>query len=323
MRNILCLWPVTDAHKKQLETAAPDFTFEYIEANLLTKEQVSKAEIILGNIPAKYIPEARNLKWLQLNSAGTDEYVASGILPDSVLLTNATGAYGQAVSEHMFATLLMLQKKLHLYRDSQGTQSWIDYGQVSSLVGKKVLICGLGDIGTAFAKLCKALGAYTLGIRRREGPGAPWVDEVFSSNALDNLLPEVDVVASVLPNTPDTVGIFNEKRFSAMKSTAFFINAGRGNAVDQEALYNALVTYQGTDKGIGGASIDVTSPEPLPQDHPLWKVKNLIITPHVSGFYHLPETFERIVQIATENLKKYENKQLLSNIVDFETGYKK
>ena len=212
----------------------------------------------------------------------------------------------------------MLQKKLYLYRDEQKRAVWSDHGTVSSLSDSTVVVVGLGDIGQHYARLVKAMGAYVIGVKRRATDPPPCVDELAMTQNLDSVLPRADVVMSVLPNTAATRYIYQPESFDLMKDSALFINCGRGNALAGDVLYDAL-----SARKIAAAAIDVTEPEPLPADSPLWGLDNLVITPHVSGGFHLPEVFERIVDIAAENLKAYCAGKPLRNEIDFATGYKK
>lgn len=239
-------------------------------------------------------------------------------MPEGALLTNATGAYGLAISEHMIGMLLELIKKLNLYRDNQKKSLWKDEGQIKSIYGSTILIVGLGDIGGEFAKKVKALGAYTIGIRRKNSVKPDYLDELYLADELDKVLPRADVVALSLPATKDTSKLFSRERFALMKEGAVLLNVGRGSAVDSDALYDAI-----TAGHLYGAAIDVTDPEPLPADHKLWKLDNMVITPHISGDFHLQETHDRIVRIACENLRAYLKGGKLKNQVDFNTGYRK
>ena len=318
MKKVLCVLPVEQRHKEKLENAAKDCEFTYVPMKEVTEEQVREANIIVGNVPAGMIKASESLELLQLNSAGADPYIVKGVLAEKTVLTNSTGAYSKAVAEHGFASALMLQKKLHLYRDVQKTGVWSDFGTVTSMADATVLVVGLGDIGCHFAAMCKALGAYVIGVKRRPSAKPDCADELYTMEKLDSLLPRADVIFSILPGTKEVYHLYNAERFSLMKKSAIFINDGRGGAVDPDALYDALSTGR-----IYAAAIDVTEPEPLPQDHRLWQLDNLLVTPHVSGFYHLPETFERVVNIAADNLERFTNGKELKNIVDFSTGYKK
>lgn len=316
--NVLVILPVEQMHKSMLEQAAPQCRFTYASPKTVTPEQVAGSDIIIGNVPAAWIAASPRLKLLQLNSAGTDAYIVPGVLGEGTVLANATGAYGKSVAEHLFAMALTLQKKLHLYRDNQAQCLWKDEGAVTSIADATVLVVGLGDIGTHFARLCKALGAHTIGVRRRSCDAVEGVDEVYLSNALDTLLPRADVIASFLPGTGSTRGTFNADRFRRMKDSAVFVNGGRGNTVDTDALLQALQSGQ-----LYAAGLDVTDPEPLPADHPLWKQPNAFITPHSSGGYHLQGTLDRIVGIAARNLAHFTKGEPYENEVDFSTGYRK
>ncbi|MCD8090644.1 MAG: D-2-hydroxyacid dehydrogenase [Clostridiales bacterium] len=318
MKNVLVVIPVREGHKEKLEKAGKDCVFVYSSAESITNEELERANVIIGNVPAGRLGACRELEWLQLNSAGADGYVKPGVLKAGVILTNATGAYHKAVAEHMFALMLMLQKKLHLYRDNQNKSLWADEGEVVSVSDCRVLVVGLGDIGQHFARLTKAFGGYVIGVKRRKSPCPDCADELYTSEKLNEVLPSADVVVSFLPGMEANRHIYTEESFRLMKKTAVFLNGGRGNAVDTAVLYNALKNGE-----IAAAGLDVTEPEPLPADNPLWRLPNVMITPHISGWYHLPETFERIVDIAAENLAAYTTGGELKNIVDFETGYRK
>lgn len=318
MKNILVVIPVKDSHKAKLEAAGAGCEFTYSSPSTVTEEEIAGADIVIGNVPAKLINASTRLSLYQLNSAGADPYIVPGVLAENTILTNATGAYSKSVAEHCFGCLLMLQKKLHLYRDQQFSGSWDDLGSITSLSDMRVLVIGLGDIGEHFAMLCKNMGSTVIGIKRRPGGEPKYVDEIRLTDAVMEELPKADVVFSILPGTEATHHFFTKEHFRAMKETAIFINAGRGTAVESEVLEWAL-----KDGQIGSAAIDVTDPEPLPPDSPLWKIPNLLITPHIAGKYHLAETFEIIVDIACENIKAHLNGGTLRNVVDFNTGYKK
>ena len=180
------------------------------------------------------------------------------------------------------------------------------------------MVVGLGDIGGAFARKMYALGSEVQGIRKSPGEKPEELEAVGTFAQLDEWLPEADFVALSLPGTPATYHLFGAERLARMKPGAVLINAGRGQTVDSLALNDALRNGR-----LGGACLDVTDPEPLPADHPLWDAPNLLLTPHVSGFYHLPETLERIVRIAVSNLKAFMAGQPLKNQVDFACGYRR
>ena len=313
--RVLVIVEVNEKHRAWLEAAAPEAEFIYKPD--ASREDVEQADVILGNPSPRDIKPTDKLQWMQTQSAGVDGYL-DGCLPENAVLTNATGAYGLAISEYMLAVWLELLKKLHTYRDVQRESLWKDLGTVQSVWNSTVLVLGLGDIGGEFAKRAKALGAKVVGVRRTGTDKPDFVDELIHTADLDAYLPQVDCVAITLPGTKETKGMFDAARIAKMKDGAFLLNVGRGYIVDSDALYAALESGK-----LSGAAVDVTDPEPLPAEHPLWRQENAVITPHVSGGFHLEETHNRIIRIMAENLKAFCAGQPLRNVVDFNTGYRK
>lgn len=315
---ILVTPPVNERQKETLRQAAPGQEFGFHTKDEVTTEHLKRADIILGNLrdPAQ-LSHCENLKWIQLNNAGTEGYCAPKIVPEGALLANATGAYGLAISEHMIGCLFELRKKLHLYYQNQLSHSWRQEGHVSVIEGSTVLVIGLGDIGAAFGKKMKAFGCRVIGVKRRLGEKPEWLDGLYGMKELDSLLTAADVIAMSLPGNPSTYHVLNRERISLLKGNAIVLNVGRGTAIDTDALSDAL--YAGK---IAGAALDVTDPEPLPEDHPLWDAPNAVITPHISGGFSLPETLEQIVGLFAQNLKRYGNGEQIENLVDLKTGYK-
>ena len=319
--NILMTEPPWE-HREEIVNSAPsDCAFRFYDRDnepALTLADYQWADIVLGQINPAFIADCPRLKWIQTGSAGVEQYLKPGVLPENVQLTNATGAYGLAIGEYMLAVLLMIQKKLHLYRDVQYKAQWKSLGNVTSLYGAKVLVMGTGDIGSEFASRCRAMGAYVIGMRRRKAEKPDFVDEIRLTEDLDELLPQADVVAITLPGTVKTAGMMNRQRINSMKKGSILLNVGRGNIVDTEALCDALESGH-----LMGAGLDVAEPEPLPPEHRLWQIPSAVVTPHVSGQFHLKETHNRIMGIFMRNLKSFCSGKELENIVDRESGYKK
>jgi phosphoglycerate dehydrogenase-like enzyme len=314
--KIAVLLPVREKHRKLLEGKAPGVEFLYESLKTLSVGNIKDADIIIGNPPIEAVKELKNLKWLQLQSAGVGGFADPSILSGDVLLTNASGAYGHAISEYMLGVLLELYKKLHIYRDQQNESQWSYAGKVRTILNSTALIVGLGDIGGEFAVRLKALGAYTIGIKRRASSKPGYLDELFTMDMLESLLPRADIIALSLPETAQTRNIINKERIQLMKQDAVLINVGRGSAVDTEALCDALESGR-----LWGAALDVTDPEPLPEDHRLWKMKNAVITPHVSGGFSLELTFDKIIDICAANLEAFISGRELVNLVDRSAGY--
>lgn len=318
-KTFLVLLPLDDAQKQKLEAIAPEARWIYAAADDIPAPSVlEQVSAIVGNPRRRLLAHTNNLEWLQLFSAGANLYVEPGLLPKQTVLTNATGSYGLAISEYMIACVLNLFLHLPDYRMQQEEKLWRNIGPTRSIYGSTALCVGLGDIGGEFAKRFRALGGHTVGVRRSDRNKPDFVDELYLMDELDDVLPRADVVTLSLPETPQTVNLFDRERLARMKPGAILINVGRGTAVDTDALCDALNSGH-----LGGAAVDVTNPEPLPPEHPLWCAKNMLITPHISGGFNLPETFERIFALCAENLKRYCDGKPLKNVVDFQTGYKK
>ena len=322
MKHILVTLAIEEqdraALRQTVQDAGADCEIVFADADAVSAEQVAQANFIFGNVSPGLIGASDNLDVLQLFSAGADPYMKKGVLAPKTVLCNATGAYGQAVSEHAFAMTMMLIKKLHLYRSSQLARRWQDHGPVRSLAESTVLVMGLGDIGLSYARLVKAMGARVIGVKRRGGPCPEGVDELVLTEEVDRVLPEADVIFSILPGTPETAYFYTAERFESMKPSAIFINCGRGNAVSNEVLLQALRTGQ-----IAAAAIDVCETEPLSADNPLWLEEKLVITPHVAGNFHHSSIYRGIIEIAQENLRRYLEGRPLRNVVDPATGYKR
>ena len=313
-KNILVVLPVTEAHKallaESLQGHGDAWELVYTGGEAPTEAQLRAASIIIGGFDTALAPCAENAEWFQLSYAGADAFAAPGVIPRSALLTSAVGAYGLTVSEHMLAQTFALLRRFGQYGRNQVRHEWRTMGAVSSVEGSVVAVLGLGDIGGSYARKVKALGAYVIGLRKNLREKPDFADEQYTVDALDEVLPRADIVAMVLPGGPDTQHIMDAARISRIKRGSYLLNAGRGSAVDLDALRSAL------DSGLlAGAALDVTEPEPLPADHPLWDYDNVIITPHAAGQLFLPETLNRIIRIAADNLRRYLAGEPLRNVV--------
>lgn len=322
--NVLVTFPIKEENRKAIEAAAPDAVYTYIggyfvgdEKTELTAEHMADADVILGCVPPAMLQHCRRLKFLQLDSAGVKPYI-QGALPEGAALACATGAYGLSISEYMLTGMFMLQKKMLNYLENQEERCWRNEGMVKSVYESTVLCVGVGDIGSEFLKRCKALGAYTIGVKRTEGERPEWLDELHTIDKVDQLLPRADVLALAIPETPKTYHMFDEERLSRLSQDAIVLNVGRGNTVDNLALARML-----EEGRIAGAFLDVFEPEPLPEDHPLWDAPNTIVTPHITGVFNLKQTMDKIAGISAENLQRFISGQQLVNEVDFAEGYAK
>ena len=308
MEYILNLLPLNEEEKQEFEAIAPGAVHVYAGRNSVTQEQLEQATIIFGWPKQKDLENTRRLKWFQTMWAGTDEY--EGSLSPGAVFTSSAGSNSRSVAEHMLACLLAVCRKLPTYRDAQKLRRWEDEGAMKTIFGGTVLVVGAGHIGADFAEMCRALGARTVGLKRRVGAPVPGFDQLATMEELDCWLPEADVAALCLPHTPATVGLMDERRLRLMKKDAVLINAGRGSAIDQAALVKVM-----EEGHLWGAALDVTVPEPLPADSPLWGIPNLLLTPHVAGGMRLEITRKACIRMAQDNLRRYLAGETLVNRV--------
>lgn len=319
MEKVIVVLKTEKEDRERFIKAAPCARVEFMEPQSVTGGDIADADAVIGNVDAALIgANARKLRWMQLQNAGTEGFCQKGVLPDGCVLTNATGAYGMAISEHMVAMLFALQKRLDVYMAQQSARVWKRGENMFVASGSTVLIIGTGDLGTSFAQRMKAFGARVIGVRRSVQPKPDGFDEMYLAPSLHELLPRADVVALCLPGYDKTRHTIGRAELALMKKTAVLLNVGRGITVDTEALADALEAGL-----IYGAGLDVTDPEPLPPEHRLWQTPHVIITPHVSGLYALPESLARIKAIALDNLVRFERGETLRNVIDRETGYVK
>lgn len=282
--------------------------------------EVADADALIGTATRELLAAGTKLRWVQVGSAGVERYLAIPQLGSGqVMLTNGQKLASPEIAEHVMALTRALARGLGYAISAQNRADWIrsdigDKAPLQRLRGKTMLVVGLGGIGTEVARLASGAEMRVTGIRssRREGP--PFVDRVGLTGDLPSFAAEADVVVNCLPMTPDTADIFNEALFKTMKPTAFFVNVGRGGTVDTDALVAALVNGD-----IAGAGLDVTDPEPLPPDHPLWKAPNLIITPHYAAWSDIGR--ERRWLLYRENLRRFVAGEPLLSVVDPQRGY--
>jgi len=240
--------------------------------------------------------------------AGPDAFLKEGLLPKDTVIAGCQGAYGQSVSEHMFAMMWALMKLLPQYRDNQQEGKWEDLGKCQTLVGANVMIFGTGDLGTCFAKLVKPFGVTTYGVRRNKNVPAENIDVMLDFEEAEQYLPQMDIVINMAPSGPLTNGYMTKERLLSMKKTAIFLNGGRGSFVNSKVLAEVL-----NEGHLFSAGIDVTDQEPLDPSNPLWKCRNCMLTPHKAGFDKIPVTFRKVASICYDNLERYLNGKELKN----------
>ena len=320
MSRIICVVNefITDAHRRQIDDAAEKhgFSVRYYQTKADASGHLADCEVLFGHWRS-LLKEAPMLKWYCCSYAGVDPYQPPFRFPEGVLLTNSSGAYGVTISEHIMMVTLMLQRRMLDYAQIVRDRGWTNDLPVRSIQGSHLTLLGTGDIGTTFAQRAKALcPASVTGVNRSGRVPDPVYDRVVPMAELDRVLPETDILVMSLPSTPETVGILSRERLALLPESAILVNVGRGSAIDQDALMDALNAGR-----LAGAALDVMTPEPLPADHPLWTTKNLLITPHVAGNMTLGYTCNKTVSMFCDDLENYAEGRPLKHLVDLKRGY--
>ena len=256
------------------------------------------------------------LRWIQSNSAGVEGFLSIPDLRDSdIVLTNAKIIQGPEIADHAFALLLNFTRNIKAF-NAQMPEGWNTNRALPmiELRGKTALVIGLGGIGTQIAQRAAAFGMTVIAVDPKDIPIHRDVAYVGKPDELDDLLPRADVVFSSVPHTPATEGLIGARQFELMKQDVYFINISRGKIVDTDALVAAL-----TSGKVRAAGLDVTDPEPLPSDHPLWTMSNVTITPHLATISDRLE--ERRMQLLRDNITRFATGRPLRNVIDKQAGY--
>jgi glyoxylate/hydroxypyruvate reductase A len=261
-------------------------------------------------LPPMLYGKAPKLRWLQAIGAGVD-WALVPELPSRVVVTRAPGIFGPWMSEYVLGWCSWVTQRMETYRAAQRQRRWLDDVLPGRLRGKTLTLVGVGDIGREIARVARAVGMHVIGVSR-SGERVPAVERVYRPGYLARALAAADFVVVVVPLTKKTRGLIGERALAAMRPGAWLLNIGRGAVVDEAALVQALQTHR-----IAGAVLDVFPTEPLPADHPLWGLDNVVITPHVAG----PSTAEEIAPVFNDNLARWLRGRPLQHVVDRARGY--
>ncbi|MDF9823936.1 phosphoglycerate dehydrogenase-like enzyme [Breznakia sp. PF5-3] len=312
--KIISLFRFSDTLQTQMETLGE---YHYYKTLSIDNEHLVDCDIIFGNPDPKLLPYMKKVKWIQLFSAGNDQYKETDI-PKDCVVTNASGTFGLTIREHLLLYTLALMRNAKRYMKNQNDHLWDPIHQTKLIANSVFLIVGVGDIGQHYAKVIQSLGGYTIGVRRQSNHLLEGFDEMYQSDALNDLLERADVVCLALPKSKDTDLMMGKKQFKKMKQGSLLLNVGRSNVLDIEALINTLNAGH-----LHGAHLDVFDEEPLSKQDTLWDVDNLIITPHVSGTFANPATRALYEKLVAKNIAHYTHNEPLENVVDFHIGYRK
>jgi phosphoglycerate dehydrogenase-like enzyme len=302
-----------------MQEVAPGVTLVPAPDSATAAREAANADALIGECVAQVIEAGKRLRWVQRMNAGVERCLAIPAFAErGIALTNMQKLAGSVMAEHVLALVFGLTRGLAAYMPAQVKGEWADEAVPESrmweLKGRTMLVVGLGGIGTEVASRAHALGMTVIAIRNSGTDGPAYVAEVGLPDKLLPFAARADVIVSTLPLTAETKGLMNKAFFDAVKRGGLFVNVGRGSTVVTSDLVSALA-----DGRLGGAGLDVTDPEPLPADHPLWRAPNVIITPHVAASLESNEGPRWI--IARENLRRYVRGDKLLSEVDFKKGY--
>lgn len=302
-----------------MQEAAPGVTLLPAKDRMEAARLAADADAVIGFCTAEVLSAGSGIRWIQVLSAGVERCVGiPGFADRGIVLTNMQKVAGPVMSEHVIAFMLALTRGFATYVPLQARGEWRDDAVPSSRMwsveGRTMLVVGLGGIGTETARRAHALGMKVIAIRNSGRHGPPFVAEVGLAPDLREFAGRADVIVNTLPLTAETQGIFDRGFFDAAKRGALFVNVGRGGSVVTADLVAAL-----EDGRLGGAGLDVTDPEPLPPDHPLWRAPNVLITPHISADIDTGDGPRWL--IARENLRRYAAGGKLLSEVDVRRGY--
>ena len=260
----------------------PEFEFLSYPRNAKVPDEVlARAEVLMNYGDKSQIAPAKNVRYIHTISAGIDGYIdeVDRCHGSALPVTNGAGVYSDAVGEHVIALLLAVVHGIVPSVRNMAEKQWPAIPMLGNVNGKTIAVLGTGDIGNNAARICAAMGARVLGFKLHACEPFPPYSEIYTGDdGLDALLPQADAVLVCLPGSPFTKDMLDARRIGLMKAGSVLVNIGRGSIVNTEALMEALRSGH-----IAAAGLDVTDPEPLPPDHPLWTCPNVLITPHISG----------------------------------------
>jgi phosphoglycerate dehydrogenase-like enzyme len=303
----------------ELRAAAPRATFVVAETNEEVLREIRDADAFIGNPAPELLRAASKLRWVQVGSAGVEHALFPELVGSDITLTNCKIIQGPEIADHAMALLLALTRGLNALIPLKAQKAWPQRQFQSEsrpieLHGRTALIVGLGGIGTQIAQRAWAFGMRVLAVDPKDIPMSRFVDELAPPDRLQDLLPQADVVFMAVPDTEESRRMMGASEFALMKQDSFFIAVSRGRTYDGPALIKAL-----DEKRLAGAGLDVTDPEPLPPDSPLWEFDNVVITPHIAG--QSDKFPARQFTVFKENARRFSEGLPLLNVVDKQKGY--
>ncbi len=298
---------------RRLQETCPEYDVALPETDEQARADIADADAAFGVVPPEALAGAHGLRWIQSPAAGPAEgYYYPELVAHPVEVCNPRGVYNDHIGQHELMYTLALARGLPYYMDAQRERRWDTRARKKGYVDLKTataLVVGVGGIGQEIARLCNAFGMRVLGVDARWECDPPDVER-HGPEELDTLLPDPDFVLVATPHTPETDGMWHRERFQRMKPTAYFVNIGRGLTTKLDDLADALDADE-----IAGCALDVFEIEPLPEDHRLWGMENVILTPHIA-VADAEDVGERTVSLFLDNARRLSNGEPLRNVVD-------
>lgn len=280
------------------------------------RDKIQGCELLIcrdRDLSEEFLDEFKSLQYIFIVSAGVEKLPFEYLKNRNISVINSGGASDSAMSDYVIGAMLMFSSRFKECIEYKMQEHWQKFLMTESLKGKKLIVVGAGKIGRAIARKAKVMEMVTFGVKRTKSK-LPEFDEVYSLDELESILPNADYVACTIPLTEETLYLFNETRFSCMNSNAVFINISRGKIVNEDDLIHALENGK-----IKAAVLDVFEIEPLPKDSKLWKLDNVVITPHSSG--RINDFLGRSMEIFAENMCYLLRNEEVPNLVDLDKKY--
>jgi phosphoglycerate dehydrogenase-like enzyme len=313
--KILVTIDLSPQHLDQLRAAGDDVEVIVADSSDEALERIPEADVLVGGFNLGLYRRAERLRWVQSWGAGIDSMLFNEFVDSDIRLTSAKGTVGVHLAEHAIALLFSLTRGIGTAVRERRWDNRMDIRHASwELIDRTIGIIGLGGTGRALANRLAAFGSRILAVDPEEVEVPSSVETCWKLDRFHDLLSETDIVVICAPLTPETVGMFDTAAFDAMQNHAILINVTRGKIVEETALLNAL-----KEGKIGGAGLDVTPQEPLPEDHELWRLPNVVITPHTAG--GSPNRDDRLLKLITENIQRFRNGEPLLSEINKQKGY--
>lgn len=320
-RKVVALIDDYPGRAETLQAAAPEVRLVAVRTNQEALAEAADADGLINTCDASVVAAARKIRWLQVLSTGVETCAPLVRGRRNLVLTNMQRVNSETLSDHALALTLALTRGLDIFatqtREGRLDRSKVPSTRMRQLRGHTILIVGLGGVGTDVARKAHAFGMRVLATRNSTRDGPDFVERVGLSHELPQLIGQADVVVMTAPLTKETTNLFNKEMFDRMKTGAVFVNVARGGSVVQADLIAALEAGQ-----VGAAGLDVTNPEPLAIDDPLFSAPNVLLTPHIAGDASTSaDRREEAWRLTAENLRRYVAGGKLYNLVDVERGY--